>query len=91
MQVCGVLSIPDFAAGLHNEVRCRSISDTVNDVNHYLVVYLQLRRHFETDTLPWVQRLHQKEQELQRRLLKVRLPLIPSYGCTSVIGAFHRC
>ncbi|KAH9567533.1 hypothetical protein CY35_03G031800 [Sphagnum magellanicum] len=30
-----------------------------------------LRRHFETDTLPWIQRLHQKEQELQRRLLKV--------------------
>ncbi len=34
---------------------------------------LQLRRHFETDTLPWIQRLHQKEQELQRRLLKVNV------------------
>lgn len=32
---------------------------------------VQLRRHFETDTLPWLQRLHQKEQELQRRTLKV--------------------
>jgi nuclear pore complex protein Nup54 len=32
-----------------------------------------LRRHFETDTLPWIQRLHQKEQELQRRLLKVNV------------------
>ncbi|KAG0586846.1 hypothetical protein KC19_2G122000 [Ceratodon purpureus] len=30
-----------------------------------------LRRHFETDTLPWLQRLHQKEQELQRRTLKI--------------------
>eukprot|EP00249_Psilotum_nudum_P009678 c22089_g1_i1 orf=736-2061(-) len=29
-----------------------------------------LRRHFEIDTLPWIQRLRQKEQELQRRLLK---------------------
>lgn len=33
--------------------------------------FQQLRRHFETDTLPWIQRLRQKEQELQRRLLKV--------------------
>lgn len=30
-----------------------------------------LHRHFETDTLPWIQRLRQKEQELQRRLLKI--------------------
>ncbi|KAG0587683.1 hypothetical protein KC19_2G183300 [Ceratodon purpureus] len=30
-----------------------------------------LRRHFETDTLPCIQRLRQKEQELQRRLLKI--------------------
>jgi nuclear pore complex protein Nup54 len=30
-----------------------------------------LRRHFETDTLPWIQRLRQKEQELQRRSVKV--------------------
>ncbi|XP_024385739.1 nuclear pore complex protein NUP54 [Physcomitrium patens] len=30
-----------------------------------------LRRHFETDSLPWIQRLRQKEQELQRRLLKI--------------------
>ncbi|CAM6095407.1 unnamed protein product [Calypogeia fissa] len=30
-----------------------------------------LHRHFDTDTLPWIQRLRQKEQELQRRLVKV--------------------
>ncbi|GBG76194.1 hypothetical protein CBR_g21943 [Chara braunii] len=31
----------------------------------------QLQRHFEVDTMPWIQRLRQKEQELQRRLLHV--------------------
>ncbi|KAL3702307.1 hypothetical protein R1sor_020329 [Riccia sorocarpa] len=30
-----------------------------------------LHRHFDTDTLPWIQRLRLKEQELQRRLLRV--------------------
>lgn len=30
-----------------------------------------LQRHFQTDTLPWVQRLRQKEQDLQCRLLKI--------------------
>ncbi|KAG6555359.1 hypothetical protein Mapa_002585 [Marchantia paleacea] len=30
-----------------------------------------LHRHFDTDTVPWIQRLRHKEQELQRRLLKV--------------------
>lgn len=30
-----------------------------------------LQRHFEIDTIPWIQRLRQKEQELQRRLLKM--------------------
>ncbi|XP_054786040.1 nuclear pore complex protein NUP54 [Prosopis cineraria] len=30
-----------------------------------------LQRHFQADTLPWIQRLQQKEQILQRRLLRV--------------------
>lgn len=30
-----------------------------------------LERHFHVDTLTWIQRLRQKEQELQRRLLRV--------------------
>eukprot|EP00252_Welwitschia_mirabilis_P009522 TRINITY_DN22162_c0_g1_i1.p1 TRINITY_DN22162_c0_g1~~TRINITY_DN22162_c0_g1_i1.p1 ORF type:complete len:359 (-),score=60.05 TRINITY_DN22162_c0_g1_i1:525-1601(-) len=30
-----------------------------------------LERHFQADTLTWIQRLHHKEQELQRRLLRV--------------------
>ncbi|XVE74795.1 hypothetical protein DITRI_Ditri12bG0047000 [Diplodiscus trichospermus] len=30
-----------------------------------------LRRHFQAETLPWIQRLRQKEQSLQRRLLKM--------------------
>ncbi|KAH7292665.1 hypothetical protein KP509_29G080400 [Ceratopteris richardii] len=30
-----------------------------------------LQRHFEVDTIPWMQRLRQKEQELQRKLLKM--------------------
>ncbi|CAK9137337.1 unnamed protein product [Ilex paraguariensis] len=31
-----------------------------------------LQRHFQADTLPWIERLRQKEQGLQRRLLRVR-------------------
>ncbi|XP_057949554.1 nuclear pore complex protein NUP54 [Malania oleifera] len=30
-----------------------------------------LQRHFQADTLPWIQRMRQKEQGLQRRLLRV--------------------
>ncbi|KAG5521857.1 hypothetical protein RHGRI_034176 [Rhododendron griersonianum] len=30
-----------------------------------------LQRHFQADTLPWIERLRQKEQGLQRRLLRV--------------------
>lgn len=30
-----------------------------------------LQRHLQTDTLPWIQKLKRKEQELQRRLIKV--------------------
>ena len=32
---------------------------------------MQLQRHFQADTLPWIQRMQQKEQILQRRLLRV--------------------
>ncbi|XP_022776312.1 nuclear pore complex protein NUP54-like isoform X2 [Durio zibethinus] len=32
---------------------------------------LKLQRHFQADTLPWIQRMRQKEQSLQRRLLKM--------------------
>ncbi|KAK4283470.1 hypothetical protein QN277_000417 [Acacia crassicarpa] len=31
----------------------------------------KLQRHLQTDTLPWIQRMQQKEQLLQRRLLRV--------------------
>ncbi|PSS26954.1 Nuclear pore complex protein [Actinidia chinensis var. chinensis] len=30
-----------------------------------------LQRHFQADTLPWIQRMREKEQGLQRRLLRV--------------------
>ncbi|KAM7269241.1 hypothetical protein ACFE04_024738 [Oxalis oulophora] len=30
-----------------------------------------LQRHFQADTLPWIQRMKQKEQSLQRRLLRM--------------------
>ncbi|KAL6567886.1 Nuclear pore complex protein Nup54 [Orobanche gracilis] len=30
-----------------------------------------LQRHFQADTLPWIQRMQHKEQGLQRRLLRV--------------------
>lgn len=30
-----------------------------------------LQRHFQADTFPWIQRMRQKEQSLQRRLLRV--------------------
>ncbi|PPD99179.1 hypothetical protein GOBAR_DD03794 [Gossypium barbadense] len=31
-----------------------------------------LQRHFQAETLPWIQRMRQKEQSLQRRLLKLK-------------------
>lgn len=31
----------------------------------------KLQRHFQADTTPWIQRMRQKEQELQRRLLRL--------------------
>nr|CAD1820229.1 unnamed protein product [Ananas comosus var. bracteatus] len=31
----------------------------------------KLQRHFQAETLPWIQRLKQKEQVLQRRLLRI--------------------
>jgi hypothetical protein len=34
---------------------------------------LQLWQHFETDTLPWIQPLNQKEQELQCHVLKLNV------------------
>jgi hypothetical protein len=34
---------------------------------------LQLWQHFETDTLPWIQHLNQKEQELQCHVLKLNV------------------
>ncbi|XP_022998033.1 nuclear pore complex protein NUP54-like [Cucurbita maxima] len=42
-----------------------------------------LQRHFLADTLPWVQRLKQKEQGLQRRLLRVMriVEALESKGC----------
>lgn len=44
---------------------------------------MQLQRHFLADTLPWVQRLKQKEQGLQRRLLRVMriVEALESKGC----------
>ncbi|KDP26787.1 hypothetical protein JCGZ_17945 [Jatropha curcas] len=30
-----------------------------------------LQRHFQAETLPWIQRMRQKEQSLQRRLLRI--------------------
>ncbi|XP_030449314.2 nuclear pore complex protein NUP54 [Syzygium oleosum] len=42
-----------------------------------------LQRHFQADTLPWIQRMRQKEQGLQRRLLRVMriVEAMESKGC----------
>ncbi|XP_022945454.1 nuclear pore complex protein NUP54 [Cucurbita moschata] len=42
-----------------------------------------LQRHFLADTLPWIQRLKQKEQGLQRRLLRMMrvVEALESKGC----------
>ncbi|PKI78320.1 hypothetical protein CRG98_001263 [Punica granatum] len=42
-----------------------------------------LQRHFQADTLPWIQRMRQKEQGLQRRLLRVMriIEALESKGC----------
>ncbi|XP_038692354.1 nuclear pore complex protein NUP54-like [Tripterygium wilfordii] len=42
-----------------------------------------LQRHFQADTLPWIERLRQKEQSLQRRLLRVMriVEALENKGC----------
>ncbi|KAK9117521.1 hypothetical protein Sjap_016468 [Stephania japonica] len=42
-----------------------------------------LQRHFQADTLPWIQRMRQKEQGLQRRLLRVMriIEALEGKGC----------
>ncbi|KAH1098118.1 hypothetical protein J1N35_015039 [Gossypium stocksii] len=42
-----------------------------------------LQRHFQAETLPWIQRMRQKEQSLQRRLLKMMriLEALEGKGC----------
>nr|XP_016478480.1 PREDICTED: nuclear pore complex protein NUP54-like [Nicotiana tabacum] len=42
-----------------------------------------LQRHFQADTLPWIERMRQKEQGLQRRLLRVMriLEALEGKGC----------
>ncbi|XP_038704020.1 nuclear pore complex protein NUP54-like [Tripterygium wilfordii] len=42
-----------------------------------------LQRHFQAETLPWIERLRQKEQSLQRRLLRVMriVEALENKGC----------
>ncbi|KAL1550440.1 Nuclear pore complex protein Nup54 [Salvia divinorum] len=42
-----------------------------------------LQRHFQADTLPWIQRMQQKEQVLQRRLLRAMriIEALEGKGC----------
>ncbi|KAL5762405.1 hypothetical protein ACOSP7_018669 [Xanthoceras sorbifolium] len=42
-----------------------------------------LQRHFQAETLPWIQRMRQKEQSLQRRLLRVMriIEALEGKGC----------
>ncbi|CAH9077622.1 unnamed protein product [Cuscuta epithymum] len=42
-----------------------------------------LQRHFQADTLPWIERMRQKEQGLQRRLLRVMriIEALEGKGC----------
>lgn len=42
-----------------------------------------LQRHFQADTLPWIQRMRQKEQGLQRRLLRMMrvIEALEGKGC----------
>ncbi|KAG6429359.1 hypothetical protein SASPL_107408 [Salvia splendens] len=44
---------------------------------------LKLQRHFQADTLPWIQRMQQKEQVLQRRLLRAMriIEALEGKGC----------
>ncbi|KAL8037915.1 hypothetical protein ABFX02_11G068800 [Erythranthe guttata] len=52
---------------LQDEVRL-SDSERLKMTQSYVK---QLQRHFQADTLPWIQKMQQKEQGLQRRLLRV--------------------
>ncbi|CDP19899.1 unnamed protein product [Coffea canephora] len=44
-----------------------------------------LQRHFQADTFPWIRRMQQKEQSLQRRLLRVMriIEALEGKGCRS--------
>ncbi|XP_071929583.1 nuclear pore complex protein NUP54-like isoform X2 [Coffea arabica] len=46
---------------------------------------LKLQRHFQADTFPWIRRMQQKEQSLQRRLLRVMriIEALEGKGCRS--------
>lgn len=57
---------------------------------------LQLQRHFQAETLPWIERMRVKEQSLQRRLLRVGTVLYKSqylpeclYYCFKHEISFH--
>ncbi|KAJ7521571.1 hypothetical protein O6H91_19G060200 [Diphasiastrum complanatum] len=70
-----LLSITDQAA----RVKPINVSDLQDEALASDVQRLQvtegnvklLQRHFQVDTIPWIERLKQKERELQRRLLRV--------------------
>ncbi|GBG85038.1 hypothetical protein CBR_g39502 [Chara braunii] len=67
---------PELAQGFKDLSRRLKLQDEAieEDTNRLRITennVKQLQRHFEVDTMPWIQRLRQKEQELQRRLLHV--------------------
>ncbi|CAN1313328.1 Nuclear pore complex protein NUP54 [Linum perenne] len=53
------------------------------DLSDRLKVSITLQRHIQAETLPWIDRLRQKEQSLQRRLLRTMriLEALESKGC----------
>lgn len=55
----------------HSRIKKRKENHYLNSYFHIWYIHLQLQRHFQADTLPWIQRMRQKEQGLQRRLLRV--------------------
>ncbi|KAF7123821.1 hypothetical protein RHSIM_Rhsim12G0102200 [Rhododendron simsii] len=60
----------------------------IYDVQFHICA-LQLQRHFQADTLPWIERLRQKEQGLQRRLLRVDLLLLDVAHFASLLEHFY--
>ncbi|KAK9129483.1 hypothetical protein Sjap_009970 [Stephania japonica] len=75
-----LVSHPQCTEAVEHELQDEVI---LSDAERLQKTQANLRRHFQADTLPWIQRMRQKEQGLQRRLLRVMriIEALEGKGC----------